>query len=102
MGGVWRYKWEACAIQMGGVLFPQAPGHGPEVLAVLIREVAVVEVPGILLIFFRNQKSRNHQNRRVSNATLALAALALSSKIGTFSRWGHRRKINPKSLGPAF
>ena len=41
--------------------------------------------------------------RRVSNAALANAALVLSSKIGKNIRdGGQHRKINPKSLGPAF
>ena len=41
--------------------------------------------------------------RRVSNASLANAALVLSSKNWKNLRdGGQRRKINPKSLGPAF
>ena len=39
----------------------------------------------------------------MSNAALANAALVFSSKIGKNTRdGGHRRKINPKSLGQAF
>ena len=41
--------------------------------------------------------------RRVSNAALANAAVVLSSTNRIkHSMWGQRRKINPKSLGPAF
>ena len=43
------------------------------------------------------------KTRRVSNAALANAALVLSSKNGkTIRDGGQHRKINPKSLGPAF
>ena len=53
--------------------------------------------------FIRGRNSHQAIARGVSNAALANAALVLSSKIGKNIRdGGQHRKINPKSLGPAF